>query len=126
METKELRIGNLISSKCHGGLITEIFSIIDSKNVKLGANPMALYKKDEIEPINLTEEILINFGFNKTGINFELNKFELWTNINDGNYYFRYVYANKPSILIQYVHQLQNLYFVLTNKELKNKSTLKH
>lgn len=80
-----------------------------------------------IEPIPLTEEWLLKFGFDKTGEDdfdktfgdikqISIRKTKLFTSNKLGVYY------NSTRItIIKYVHQLQNLYFALTGEELKIK-----
>lgn len=70
----------------------------------------------ECEPIPLTEEWLLKFGFEPLGssrFDFKIFTYYLY----DGSFY------NQSSRLstIKYVHQLQNLYFALTGEELKIK-----
>ena len=89
-------------------------------------------KENGFEPIPLTEEWLTKFGFEKddvntyihyslpsgTGIYFESGND--W-NFNDANIcgdYDECIHVKLP----QYVHQLQNLYFSLTGKELTIKT----
>ena len=78
----------------------------------------------EYEFIPLTEEWLIKFGFQKIGKNFRklyeynpnLKEFVLFYNHSTGFYEIK---VNNLMCTILLVHQLQNLYFVLTNEELK-------
>jgi len=118
MEANELRIGNLfkwseLASMGHGiGKITHGQQIMDYIKFK--------------EPIPLTEEWLIRFGFEKTK-----NKSpEYW---NKGfikllkwktNDYVN-LSINRSTkirgIMVNSVHQLQNLYFALTGQELEYK-----
>jgi hypothetical protein len=77
---------------------------------------MALYVYDEIKPIELTEEWLLKFGFKQTFISkihltFDKGSFHLLKRVN----HIQIWYEN---IDVKYVHQLQNLYFALTNQEL--------
>ena len=80
-----------------------------------------------IDPIPLTEEILLKFGFEKIKSDeyphkYIINKYmsdevEI-ENLNSQNC-FIFSHGKKfSSIKIEYVHQLQNLYFSLTGKEL--------
>jgi hypothetical protein len=79
---------------------------------------------DNFEPIPLTEEWLINFGLNEYNdikvkdngfICIERTKSEI-------NFYImghdNPTYSSMHSIKLNHVHQLQNLYFALTGKEL--------
>ena len=80
-----------------------------------------------IEPIELTEEWLIKFGFHKhrpgAGGQDQWAGLTAWS-IHDSNWLFR----GSPNDLrlvgyfntkLKYVHELQNLYFFLTGEELK-------
>ena len=72
----------------------------------------------KIEPIPLTEEWLLKFGFEKnknSDLYFRLNNYEYFIEngiIDNG-------YSRMNEISVKYVHQLQNLYFALTGKELE-------
>jgi hypothetical protein len=72
--------------------------------------------RDWIKPIPLTEEWLLKFGFSKK-VDYLLQKrgfsicFEKHGDIFE-------CFLESIGIEIEYVHQLQNLYFALTNEEL--------
>jgi hypothetical protein len=119
MKPNELRIGNLVNY-IDGGL----FKVI-------GIHEFGLDVEDDIEttymefenfePIPLTEEWLLKFGF-------EIKKGEWSAATHKINTEFIINNAHKMWMFtpiwcldyasIQYVHQLQNLYFALTNEEL--------
>lgn len=74
----------------------------------------------QYEPIPLTEEWLIKFGF-EMGKNpkiIQLFPMQLLETPNGFEYFLGYGFGGK-FIVIKYLHQLQNLYFALTNEELK-------
>jgi hypothetical protein len=112
MEAKELRIGNYVENDI-GNVI-----FIDSETL-----PFIVTKWIKCHhSIELTEEWLLKFnilfGFNYCGSQYEL---ELGLN----GYYLRLNYDLGMSKYIgscKYVHQLQNLYYALTNEELTIKS----
>lgn len=117
MKATDLRIGNWVKSKLHDGLETEVFSVYH-QSVKLGANPLALYKQDEIEQIPLTEEWLVKFGFDKVGTHFIYDRFSLhympaykfwYVNDLDSGFYITKV---------EFVHEIQNVVFTLNSHEL--------
>jgi len=125
MKSNELRIGNYVNYEGDSCL----FELDDFKNIEF----------DELsscyEPIPLTEEWLLRFGFEFDGeqINGKYYKKEInyssgyrdYLSITDkGAGYLFMLTSNyeKHSILpfeYKHVHQLQNLYFALTGKELE-------
>lgn len=114
MNARELRIGNYIKIE---GLNKPIaVSIIDTTETS---------EQTTCKPIELTEEWLLNFGFkeikNKVDI-FEKDRLRIWLS-NSGQSLAYLIEEDTSSghhipCNLEYVHQLQNLYFVLTNKEL--------
>lgn len=89
------------------------------------------YSIKRISPIPLTEEWLIKFGFEKNNKDYLLNNVLIfdYTYLGTGdNHHIGFMfkwgnYINEgKDIVIQYVHQLQNLYFALTGEELELKS----
>ena len=124
MEIQELRIGNYIE---YNGEI-----------IKLDGSLLCCYIQNELDyPFNevpLTEEILLKFGFNEV-------EGERWCDMREEfeecNYYYLSmfkIYYNPETdrfeddslyhfnVNLKYVHQLQNLYFVLTGGELTFKN----
>lgn len=127
MDAKELRIGNWVLSTRTPGW----FAVLEIK-YKIGKGfllnediPMSC-----IRPILLSPDILFIYGFEK-----HANSNEYWThwslkngwciseshhdepsaNIKNGFYYWGDNYVN-----VKYMHQLQNLYFSLTGRELRD------
>lgn len=108
MRLEELRIGNYVSE--HGGV-----SVVGLATFK-HYDEMPSIMSAHIKPIPLTEEWLVKFGF-------ELNMDSYY--VKDNNV----VYLEKEgvckfllrgdTVTINYVHQLQNIYFALMNQELK-------
>lgn len=72
---------------------------------------------DEIirEPIPLTEQWLLDFGFSKTS-GYPYKMLNGYIRIRNGIYFFKFYTLE---VELPYVHTLQNLYHSLTNKELK-------
>lgn len=117
MKASELRIGNLILVD---GKIDEITGI--KKSTVFFSDGFQMFIAGGIEPIPLTEEWLIKFGFNKTVDHPRRKLYEhddicpLWFSDKQGITDF---YASGVRISeCKYVHQLQNLYFALTGEEL--------
>lgn len=134
MEAKELRIGNLVDC----GIVSEIFEV-RTNYVRLKYFRKDVEKQhislvpldDRVKSIPLTEEWLLNFGF-------EWEDVESKTNGETDKMLFKdillmkrhhdtlwvacpYGYLISPHRTI-YVHQLQNLYFALTGEELTIKN----
>jgi hypothetical protein len=120
MKANELRIGNIVLRKefLHSNLENCRFDkIVVTHN---DINACHIYNR-HFEPIPLTEEWLLKFGFEKT---------MSWTYAKNlvGNLKLVYYlgekgwsigfkpYSDFPNL--KYVHQLQNLYFALTGEEL--------
>lgn len=116
MKANELRIGNLVRNNMNGEILKPCDVLCDGINTD---NYEGL-NYGFIEPIPLTEEWLLKFGFEKQH------------NEEDFDYWFKNDFLN--DIIwehsegfchnlnyggdIKHVHQLQNLYFALTNEEL--------
>ena len=112
LEAKELRIGNCV--------------YYDGRNCTI-QEPTDLIDADEFKPIPLTEEWLLKFGFKSREDN-EYGYLRLENRVGDfyvrpsydGGYYWGFGWSNEINNQrnIKCVHQLQNLYFALTNEEL--------
>jgi hypothetical protein len=118
MKASELRIGNLVFNPKTD--IAKIRLVDDGLGgVGVQSNLGIFYGKiEEIEPIPLTEDWLIRMGFEKNG--------PYWFDSKD--LLLSYSFSQNTIAIgrmgiyfqnkIQYVHQLQNLYFALTGEEL--------
>jgi hypothetical protein len=108
MKAQELRIGNYLQD--FGGNIAQVIHLTKDKIILES-------------PITLTEEWLLKFGFSN-GISkggFTFDKCKLSIHLKSYSYPNGRTYFNSWCILekqIEYVHQLQNLYFALTDEEL--------
>lgn len=112
MEANELRLGNYVKFPHDDKPLT-----VNLRIIQLQFNRETLY-----DPIPLTADWLLKFGFLHLGIGFVSSDDLLFAYAgNDGKYeIFLYKEAEEDFYLvhIEYVHQLQNLYFALTRKEL--------
>ncbi len=107
MKVNELKIGNTIKN----GVISGI-KFTNSWYIETNEKWIEL---EYIEPIPLTEEWLLKFGFvyNDTWGRYFKGHEELRKEINGFCYFL-----NGSWLFVDYVHKLQNLYFALTNEEL--------
>ena len=69
-----------------------------------------------VEPISLTEEILLKCGFKKIN-KIYFRKGALTIEVQSFGH-FRVSFDGKMLVNLKHLHQLQNLYFALTNEEL--------
>jgi hypothetical protein len=102
IQANKLRIGNYVFLKSKN----KIWEITCGQEIDRGK-----YSND-FQPIPLTKELLIALGF-KRNLNGWFNE--------DETFSYSKGYAGlgtKRSTKVDYVHQLQNLYFALTGKEL--------
>ena len=116
MKTTELRIGNLVSYKNEDIVVVDAVSkdfILTHGQFKIST--------PNIEPIPLTEQWLLDFGFKVKRDFYEKGKLSI-SSANLKDYYPNgRVYYNSWAIVEsqpKYVHQLQNLYFALAQEEL--------
>lgn len=121
MKSNELRVNNYV---------VKDLSIDDLEEIIV--KPYDLLSNDVLEnlfPIKLTKEWLLKFGFvqDKIDKSFVLNSFSIFLDkrIKDNVYlksidgFGNFTWNVASGLKVQYVHQLQNLYFALTNEELK-------
>lgn len=76
---------------------------------------------NNMQPIELTEEILLKCGFQKIGHLYKinlLNSLNLMYNSEHNGWYFD-IYHNSSKVELQYLNELQNLYFAVTGQELE-------
>ena len=127
MKANELRIGNYVE---YNGIIETCYSIrqsgVDFNRGKTNkGNITQSYVWDAIQPIPITEQWLIDFGFEKR---------ERFYNIPIKNKGILWVYLEREfcelgtrcgysfaEIDCKHIHQLQNLHFALTGTELSKK-----
>lgn len=123
MEIKDLRIGNYV--KDHLGRNLKVLGLKDDNVHLLLSNKCKVrYNIKTIQPIKLTEDILLNLGFSHFFNDDEysdwywfLGSFCLIGKDESNDWNFRHnTYSN---CYVNYIHQFQNLYFALTNKELE-------
>lgn len=115
MKAEELRIGNYV--KC-----------VDGNTICIDKDEMIyiLSNTFEVEPIPLSEEVLLKCGFERSEIheNFYFIKLNDWTKIYVAFHEKQYVVelsVSKHSFCpkVNCLHQLQNLYCALTGEELE-------
>ncbi len=128
MKANELRIGNYVNvpiqEQCPFRI--DAFEYCSEKFIKVAqevklngfeVHPLTWYGGD-LQPIPLTEEWLLKFGFDRNGKKLTFWKIDL---VEDEEGIFSFD-ESRIYIDVKYVHQLQNLYFALVGEELTIKS----
>jgi len=123
IKASDLRIGNLIWDSEEN----KYFEVEQLKKY-VGSEIWVFYRNGsikckEVEPIPLTEEWLLKFGFEKNSYWYKDDNLIRFV-FDDNGWLHCSIGDNDKGILynkIKFVHQLQNLYFALNNEELKFK-----
>ena len=137
LKATELRIGNYVMFNDNYELSLDdpayyedmkmfpIDVIASDETIRLmdGDKSIGCFGTNQIKPISITEEWLIKFGFEKfnKAMHKPLNKTtHIYREILDHNNFYITGMDNYLQLtnIPKYVHQLQNLYFALTGKEL--------
>lgn len=118
MKANELRLGNWIEyKKGHQGTVSAIddqgYVEVNNSYLKDG-----VFELSQFQPIPLTEDWLLKFGFKKIGNCFHKIGFGFYAQKIKDSIGF-HIKRSEISIEIEHVQQLQNLYFALTGEELK-------
>lgn len=117
MKANELRIGNYVT-------LNNDVKIVNGNLIKEQQQSEMIIREIYLEPIQLTEEWLLKFGFAWRGLNEKfLTKYTPCGKavVNSKNGFFKLAGVT-IEVEIKFVHQLQNLYFALTGEELTFKS----
>ena len=119
MEAKELRIGNYIHPLLDENEVAKVCYIGENDFGYERISDEEYFQGNSIKQIPLTEEWLLMLGANNTFYNnyLDFEYFEIYES--NGIWY-----VEKEGVILcelKYVHQLQNLYFALTNDELITK-----
>lgn len=104
---RKFRIGNILT---HKGELSNI-GHLQSNFCGISINGIGELGFDQFEPIPLTEAILVKCGFNEQA----KSDWGIWNN-GDAIYFN---WGDENSLKIEYLHQLQNLHFLLMGKELE-------
>lgn len=123
MKGEELMIGNWVTTPKGYERLLEFDR--DTVFVDRGEEFSQIYSFDKIKPIPITEEILLKCeGVKKFNIDWceiEIYGIEISINIKTNNITIQDNYTDEVllNIKCEYLHQLQNLIYALTNEQLK-------
>ena len=144
MKASDLRIGNWVLD-CEADADESIYWKVEeiqrlSENKALNQTVGVTYRRGscwscDVEPIPLTEEWLLKFGFkqdvdssfvlNNTGVFLDKRfKENIYLRTKEGGRFGSEVWNKIDNLKIKHVHQLQNLYHALTQKELIYEETV--
>jgi len=114
MKTTELRLGNYVKTKRTGFGICVVNSI-SYFSIGLSSFYGEPFKIEEIESIPINENILLSMGF-------ENSTDEMFIYTDRETFYWRkfegHLEVMGEKYFIKNIHELQNLYFTITGKEL--------
>ncbi len=114
MNITELRIGNLVYCVATNNI--QKITGITEEHTYVNSITFDYLEYDELEPIDITEEWLISFGFEHSDFLQDFIKDSFHLIITNNGKFISPDICRSPEL--KYVHQLQNLYFALTGKEL--------
>lgn len=128
MRVEELRIGNIIETPMGCQSIGGVCQA-ETPYIRLNGNMHIGYRLTNCKPIPLTEDILLKCGFVSKGKNllghiFAKSFVHYYVTNKRDNFAFRMNTPNDTSVFIreiEYLHELQNLYFAITGEELEVK-----
>ena len=125
VKAKELRVGNLIQFQA----VPYVPDFTELEVFKLSKNRINGKHQSCFKAIPLTEELLLNLGFKNEYQYYDLEAADCWLTVNMKSKNWA-ISENREDFTtcwkeINYLHELQNLYFGLTKKEL-TLNTQKH
>jgi len=115
IQAKDLRIGNWVKLDKY---FYKVYSVNPLENKLIDKDKIIIsgWYVDGIKPIQLTEEILLKCGFKKIN-KIYFRKGALTIEVQSFGH-FRVSFDGKMLVNLKHLHQLQNLYFALSNEEL--------
>ena len=125
MKVSELRIGNYVNRLGYPEQIKSI-SISEGNRGYVSVESSGVITHNQIEPIPLTDEWLISLGFEMSSTGFIEKGRLLYHKEYGWKILENWVKGWVGVAEILYVHQLQNIYYALTGKELTADPTRIH
>lgn len=120
LRAQDLRIGNWVEEPVLG--LVKVHELLNSFAGLMKETTLFSINYENINPILITEEILLKCGFDLIGTSYFIKSLPI--------IYFSKPYVEAEHLLgkancgdkltsVKYLHQLQNLYFALTGQELE-------
>jgi hypothetical protein len=125
IKANDLRLGNWVNRKywnpepnnerfSYDAVRVGIIKPMTANLILKGKSIIAKYPIEDLQPITLTPELLEKSGFEKENDYWNLEGFKIW---HDGKGFY---HINSELLVhIDYLHQLQNLFYSLTGTELE-------
>lgn len=128
IKSKDIRVGNFFKQENISIPRLGINSLLIDGNAYTVITAYGIHMVDvgkyKIEPIQLTENWLFAFGFKQINFSYELttDMFNFYVNFYENHTNIAFVDTTSSNAIdinhIYYVHELQNLFHILTNEEL--------
>jgi hypothetical protein len=123
LKSNELRVGNLVCYECTTHIVVGLSDdgvVLTNWHKALEEHPYTDYDRNH-EGIFLDEQLLRFFGFSDEKVRavFVNGKVDLERVFSDSTEWSVHVFENELDIVVEYVHELQNIMFTLTGEELK-------
>lgn len=117
MKSNEYRIGNIIDSDRGIGVISELSEYKSNVGIRTNEFKHFAYINATISRVTLTHKWLLDFGFEKDGVQYS----KAGVIILYEKRFFKFYYGVGMGDFknLNYVHQLQNLFYCLTGEELQ-------
>jgi hypothetical protein len=118
MKPQELRIGNLV---CYNDKVVKVEQITKHKigyHTKPNETRMNYARLCEIEPIPITDELLLKNGFEQCDYMFKTLFFEMYEVENGWHLHIdNDKFETAIALTIKHIHQMQNAYYLVAGKE---------
>lgn len=114
MKASELKSGNLVNQGEQYGCDAVDAYQIYNYGLMLGGNTDIAFYYKEWRPIKLTEQWALDLGFTKDDHTYTINRVTI--DLTENSFFGNHFHYN--GTVINYVHELQNLCYVLNKEEL--------
>lgn len=120
LKASDLRVGNLLQ-RGELGFVTVKRIIINDDDVLINEQSGLFTLGYNLTPIHLTEEILLKCGFfyDEDSRTYKIHNCTLQLDFYDYDEGFMCIVFGDDLRMIKYLHELQNIIYALTGKELK-------
>ena len=122
IQTKELLLGNYVKDGIYGFPMYVCALGDDWVYLDFNGNEGDIWECDDkdLEPITITDELLLKFGFEQCDYLFKTHLIEMYEVANGWHLHIdNERFETVLSTTIKYVHQLQNAYYISTGEILK-------